>query len=51
MDLASQIDPVNSQKLLQAQIEVMNLQSQINEEAIEPQQAYAIFCDFESKAV
>lgn len=51
MDLASQIDPVNSQKLLQAQLDVMNLQSQINEDEVEPQQAYAIFCDFESKAV
>ena len=37
--------------LLNAQIEVMNLQNQINEETIEPQQAYTIFNEFESLAV
>ena len=45
-----QIDLTN-QNLLNAQMEVMNLQKHINEETIEPQQAYTIFNDFESLAV
>lgn len=34
-----------------AQIEVMNLQTQINEDTIEPQQAYTIFNEYEGLAV